>query len=314
MSQLIFLNGENVELEEANVSVLDRANLFGDGLYEVIRCYSGSLFELGTHVERLLDGAAALGVEHDWTRESLELAARRLQAETGIMEGEMYIQLSRGPAVRTHYFPDSQSSTVFITLSPVRPIPADARTAGTSVVTCPDMRHGWCHLKTVNLLSNCLAKEKAHRHGVWEGLMLRGLDRTALPGSVDEYCNAPGELETVSPSDEFAGWVTEGASANVFVVKGGRIATPPRDNILPGVTRRITLELANQAGYEVLERQVSAKELLVADEVFLTSTVGEIMPVVNIDGHSVGAGEPGPIAGRLAHMYAERVASVQLRG
>lgn len=314
MSQLIFLNGENVELEEANVSVLDRANLFGDGLYEVIRCYSGSLFELGTHVERLLDGAAALSVEHDWTRESLELAARRLQAETGIMEGEMYIQLSRGPAVRTHYFPDSQSPTVFITLSPVRPIPADARTAGTSVVTCPDMRHGWCHLKTVNLLSNCLAKEKAHRHGVWEGLMLRGLDRTALPGSVDEYCNAPGELETVSPGDEFAGWVTEGASANVFVVKDGRIATPPRDNILPGVTRRITLELANQAGYEVLERQVSAKELLVADEVFLTSTVGEIMPVVNIDGHSVGAGEPGPITGRLAHMYTERVASVQLRG
>jgi D-alanine transaminase len=318
MSQLVFLDGRIVEVDAANVSVLDRANLFGDGLYEVIRCYSGSLFELGTHVERLLAGAAALGVTHDWTQESLESGARRLQAETGIVEGEMYIQLSRGPAVRTHYFPDSQFPTVFITLSPVRPIPADARTAGTSVITRPDMRHGWCHLKTVNLLSNCLAKEKAHRHGVWEGLMLRGLDTMALPGSVEEYCDAPGELAAVSPGDEFAGWVTEGASANVFVVKDGRIATPPKQNILPGVTRRIALELANEAGYEVKQRRVSAKELLVADEVFLTSTVGEIMPVVNVDGHSVGEGEPGPITGKLAHMYTERVAScaasVQLRG
>jgi len=314
MSQLIVLNGQIVEVEEANVSVLDRANLFGDGLYEVIRCYTGGLFEHGTHVERLLDGAAALGITHDWTRESLESAARRLQAETGIMEGEMYIQLSRGPAVRSHYFPDSQSPTIFITLYPVRPIPPDACTAGTSVITCPDMRHGWCHLKTVNLLSNCLAKEKAHRHGVWEGLMLRGLDRTTLPGSVEEYCDAPGELSSVSPGDKFAGYVTEGASANVFVVKGGRIATPPRENILPGVTRRITLELANRAGYEVKERRVLAEELLVADEVFLTSTVGEIMPVVNIDGHLVGAGEPGPITRRLASMYTERVASAKLRG
>lgn len=311
LSQLIFVNGKFAKTEEANVSVLERANLFGDGLYEVVRCYSGHLFELDTHVERLFDGAKALGIPHDWTQESLESAARRLQAETGILEGEMYIQMSRGPAVRTHYFPDSPSPTLFITLSPVRPIPSDARTAGTSVITCPDVRHGWCHLKTVNLLSNCLAKEKAERHGAWEGLMLRGLNRSTLPRNVEEYCDAPGELESVSPGDEFAGWVTEGASANVFVVKDGRITTPPTDNILPGVTRRITLELAKLAGYEVREGRVAAGELLRADEVFLTSTIGEIMPVVNIDGHSVGAGKPGPITNRFAQMYTERVISAQ---
>jgi len=309
MSQLVVVDGDIVDVEEAHVSVLDRANLFGDGLYEVIRCYSGCLFELATHVSRILEGAKALGILHDWTSESVELAARRLQAETGIMEGEMYIQLSRGPAVRTHYFPKIQSPTMFITLSPVRPIPEGARTVGTSVITCPDMRHGWCHLKTVNLLSNCLAKEKAARHGVWEGLMLRGLDRSALPRTVEEYCDVPGELSGARPGDDVAGWVTEGASANLFVVKDRRIATPPACNILPGVTRRIALELAKWAGLDAEESPVAAKELLTADEVFLTSTIGEIMPVVNIDGHLVGAGEPGPITKRLAEMYTDRVAS-----
>ncbi|MEA4884169.1 MAG: aminotransferase class IV [Clostridia bacterium] len=318
MKDVALLNGEIVGMVDARVSILDRANLFGDGLYEVVRCYSGRLYKLDTHIRRLLAAARKLGIRHDHTHEQLTSWANRLADDSGVAEGEMYMQLSRGPAVRTHYFPDPASAqpTIFMTLRPVRPIPPEARTDGTAVITCPDMRHGWCHLKTLNLLANCLAKEKAHRHGAWEGLMLRGLGAAVqgcgpggvarAPLDVEDFCAGEGELAAASPGDDCPGWVSEGASANLFIVGEGAVATPPVVNILPGVTRGIALELAATAGFEACEKPVSARALLMAQEVFLTSTVGEIMPVVRVDGHSVGEGAPGPITRRLEQMYEER--------
>ncbi len=138
MSQLIVLNGQIVEVEEANVSVLDRANLFGDGLYEVIRCYTGGLFEHGTHVERLLDGAAALGITHDWTgsRWSRQPGDCRLRPESWKARCIFSCRGARrfGPTISL--IPSRRRSSLTL-YPPVRPIPPDACTAGTSVITCP---------------------------------------------------------------------------------------------------------------------------------------------------------------------------------
>ncbi|MCR4425954.1 MAG: aminotransferase class IV [Firmicutes bacterium] len=302
MAGVVFLNGDIVGIDEAKVSILDRANVFADGLYEVVRCYGGRLFELETHMKRLLAGASALAISHDFTLEWLIRGAERLARESGVLEGEMYIQLSRGPAVRTHYFPSSQSPVVFITLGPVRPIPAEARTSGTSVVTCPDIRWGWCHLKTVNLLANCLAKEKAHRLGMWEGIMVRGLGERP-PLDADSFCAQPGVLAFARRGDQVPGNISEGASANVFVVDRGEIVTPPKENILPGVTRALAIDLARGLGLRVTESPIATGDLLTADEMFLTSTIGEIMPVVQVDGQAIGDGRPGRITQRLADAY-----------
>lgn len=273
-----FLSGEFMPVSEARISIEDRGFQFGDGLFEVVRRYPDGLFELTRHLQRLSRSAEVLGFTLPYSGEQMAEFARELARRNDVADGELYIQATRGTAPRRHYFPEGVPPTVVMTLRPVRPISPEYRENGAPAITFPDIRWGWCHLKTINLLPNVLAKQAAHQAGVYEALFVRD-----------------GRL------------VTEGASSNVFLWDGQAWITPVVDNILPGVTREIAIELIRSLSLAVLEVPVPLEYLFGAREAFLTSTVSEIMPLVQVDGRVIGNGLPGRITRRLKELFSVRV-------
>ncbi|MBC7343779.1 MAG: D-amino acid aminotransferase [Clostridia bacterium] len=268
--RLVYLNGCMQELEEAKISVQDRGFLFGDGIYEVIWCWQGRLFRLEAHLERLEKSAEAIELELPLSRAELAEVARGLAGEahrSGLNPAQIYIQVTRGPAERNHAFPESPQPTVLAMVQAAHLAPPQYREQGVKVITTPDIRWRWCRVKSINLLPNVLAKEKAKRQGAYEAI----------------FC-------------EESGTVNEGSSTNIFLVKDGVIITPSLDNnILPGITRAAILEAVRAAGLAVEERRVYVDELYAADEVFLSGTLSEVMPVVVVDDRTVGSGQPGPL-------------------
>ncbi len=272
---IVFFNGEFVDKSQATVSVDDRGFLFGDGVYEVFRATDGALFAADRHLRRLANGLADLEFTRPAALDDAALlaAARRVLRDNGLTRGDalVYLQITRGaPGPRTHQFPPANTPpTVYVTASAFTP-PDDVRTRGASVVTTPDDRWAHCNVKSIQLLPNVLAKERAVRAGAFEAVFVRN------------------------------GRITEGASTNLFAVLGGTLRTHPADHhILPGITREILLEEAEQLGVAVVETAVTPKDLANAEEVFVTSTSADVMPVVRVDGRPVGGGEPGPVAQRL---------------
>jgi len=194
-----------------------------------------------------------------------------------VQDGELYVELTRGEAPRYHLFPSGTRPNLFMVLNPLRPIPEGARERGVRVCAYPDLRHGLCRWKTLNLLVNVLAKEEAKRTGTYEACFIRE-----------------------SGGRQF---VSEGASSSFFCAKAGKLVTPSLDNILPGATRAAVIELARAAGIEVEERPLPLAELESADEAFLVSTVSQVMPLLGIGSASIGGGEPGPLTRRLQAAY-----------
>jgi D-alanine transaminase len=278
----VYLNGEYVGRERAVVPVDDRGFLFGDGVYEVVRVANGQLFEAERHwrrLERSLDGLQIrrpAGLDGA----ALDAIALRLLEENRLGDSNalVYVQITRGAAVRTHHFPpEGTRPTVLVSAGPFAP-PDAVRARGAWVITCSDIRWARCDLKTVNLLPNALAKQRAVAAGADEALFVRD------------------------------GVVTEGASTNTFGVFDGEVRTYPATNhILPGVTRDVVLELAGELGIPVRLAPMFIDELPRADELFMTSTTNDVMPIVRVDGQPVGGGRPGPIAGRLHAALAERM-------
>ncbi len=272
---IIFFNGAFIEKAQATVSVDDRGFLFGDGVYEVFRATDGALFAADRHLRRLANGLAEVEISTPAALDDAALlaAARRVLHDNGLSRGDalVYLQITRGaPGPRTHQFPPANTPpTVYATANAFTP-PDDVRARGASVVTTPDERWGRCNVKSIQLLPNVLAKERAVRAGAFEAVFVRD------------------------------GRVTEGASTNLFAVLGGTLRTHPADHhILPGITREILLEEAEQLGVAVVESAVTPKDLANAEEVFVTSTSADVMPVVRVDGRPIGGGEPGPVAQRL---------------
>ena len=272
---IVFFNGEFVDKSQATVSVDDRGFLFGDGVYEVFRATDGALFAADRHLRRLANGLVELEIARAATLDDAALlaAARRVLQDNGLTRGDalVYLQITRGaPGPRTHQFPPASTPpTVYVTASAFTP-PDDVRTRGASVVTTPDERWGRCNVKSIQLLPNVIAKDRAVRAGAFEAVFVRN------------------------------GRITEGASTNLFAVLGGTLRTHPADHhILPGITREILLEEAEQLGVAVVETAVTPKDLANAEEVFVTSTSADVMPVVRVDGRPIGGGEPGPVAQRL---------------
>jgi len=281
----VYLNGEFLERSQATISVDDRGFLFGDGIYEVVRAVDGRLGAAELHWQRLARGLAGIHINRPagLTDGTLSELAARLLAENGLDGGDalVYLQITRGAAVRTHHFPPAATAaTVYAAATPFR-APDAIRARGATAITLPDIRWARCDLKTVNLLPNVLGKQQAVAAGADEAVFVRD------------------------------GVVTEGASTNVFAVFGDELRTYPATNyILPGVTRHVTLEAAAALGIAVREAPVLAEELAAADELFLTSTTNDVMPLVAVDGRPVGSGRPGPVAERLfaavrARLYAE---------
>ena len=278
MTDRVFLNGEVIPRSRATVSIDDRGFLFGDAVYEVIRAVGGRFVEVERHLERLARSLREVSLPAP--DQDLLAVATHLLHENGLEQQEalIYLQVSRGTAQRQHAFPPGRvAPTVLMTVTPFTPR-RELTERGVSAITQPDLRWSRCDIKSVNLLLNVLAAQKASEAGAFEAILLR--DRL----------------------------VTEATRSNVFAVIEGILRTHPTGPfILPGVTREVVLELAREAGVAVREDAVTAAELAGAAEVFVTGTTSDVMPVVAIDGRAVGSGGPGPVTRRLGGLLAQRI-------
>jgi D-alanine transaminase len=272
---LVYLNGEFLPASEARVSVDDRGFLFADGLYEVVRIYSGRPYEMNEHLGRMRSGLDSLRIDFDDMDGVREIALRLLKENDVRGDGVIYVQITRGAAPRKHHFPPPDTRpTVYIAARPYTPYPAESWEDGVGAITVPDTRWPRCDIKSISLLPNILANQAAQEAGVFEAILVRD------------------------------GVVTEGSHSNVWAVRDGRLLTYPASNyILSGITRARVFELADSLGIEAAEEPFRIEDVPALDEVFLSGTTTEIMPVVRIDGTDVVDGEPGPITRRLMDAF-----------
>ncbi|MCR4427970.1 MAG: D-amino-acid transaminase [Caldiserica bacterium] len=275
---LAWINGEFLPLEKARVSVEDRGFQFADGIYEVIRVYDGKPFTFREHLERLKTSAFLIGIDPRMIKADFQEIGMELISRSGIKDAELYIQITRGRAPRSHVFPKGIPPTVLISIRSVRPLPLDAEKNGISAITYPDIRWARCNIKSISLLANVLAKEEARNASAYEAIFIR------------------------------EGLITEGASSNIFLLHQGVLLTPPADwRILRGITRDILMALAIKEGIKVSQEELKKDLIYEAEEVFITSTAIEILPVVKVDGRVIGKGTPGSTFKLLHRRFKEYV-------
>lgn len=278
MPELAYLNGKIMPIEQAMVPVEDRGYQFGDAVYEYIASYNGKLFFLEQHLDRLERSMAELSFP-PLSREGLRQAIVDLFTRSGIARAGVYVQISRGVAPRNHPFSENIIPQVVMTVRPVMDKPSSVKEKGAAAITTPDLRWGRCDIKTVQLLANVMARQKAVAAGCAEAILVSA-----------------------------EGVVREATSSNVFIVKNNRLVTHPlTPAILPGITRNMLIEICREEKIAVDERFFGAAELFAADEVFLTGTVTEIFPIVKVDGKTIGGGAPGPMAARLLELLYRRI-------
>jgi D-alanine transaminase len=279
----VYLNGRIVPAESATVSINDRGLLFGDGIYEVTRSAGGEFVELPRHLRRLTRNLRELSIQVPEARltELVEASRTLIQENAPDGDGLVYWQITRGAAPRVHHFPPPGTvPTIFANVTSVT-LPHAIRARGAVAITTSDIRWARCDIKTVNLLPNTLAKQRAVEAGADEAIFVRD------------------------------GIVTEGASSNVFAMLGGELRTHPASQyILGGITRDMTLELAHELGLTVRTEAILLDDLYRADELLFTSTFNDVMPIVRVDGRAIGNGRPGPVAQQLYAAFLERIGAV----
>jgi D-alanine transaminase len=277
MPDLAYVNGTIMPIEEASVPIEDRGYQFGDGVYEFVASYEGRLFMLEDHLDRLERSMRELAFDPT-PRTAMEAAIRDLFERSGYPRAGIYIQISRGVAPRNHAITAGLPHQIVMTVRPVKELPEQIRKQGATAITVQDTRWGRCDIKTVQLLANSLAKQKA----------------------LDSGCH-----DAIFVSDQ--GIVREGTSSNLFIASGGRLSTHPLTNaILPGITRKAILNLCTETDIDVEEAFFETGALYDADEVFLTGTVTELLPIVRIDDRQISDGKVGPITRRLSGLLRER--------
>lgn len=278
---IVYLNGDYVRLGDAKISVLDRGFIFGDGIYDVVPAYNGKPFRMDGHLARLERSLASINIKVDLKRNDWEQLVENLIQRSGLSDCMVYIQVSRGVAKRDHAFPKNVQPTVFCMVTPfVRPSAA-VREQGYAAVSMPDIRWLRCEIKSVSLLGNVLAKQFAVDAGVDEVLQFRD------------------------------GYLSEGASCNIWVVKDGVLMAPPRNNlILEGIRYSLLEELAAAAGIPFDARPISQQEVDNADELMLSSATKEVLPITTYNGKPVGTGKPGKVYQALRAGYDTAIAAL----
>lgn len=272
----VYINGAYVSPEHASVSVFDRGLVFGDGVYEVIPVFGGRLFRLPQHLERLGRSLGAIRVANPHTAAQWEAILTRVVRETGGGDLSIYLQITRGVAARDHAFPMNIKPTIFAYAQPLGIASAELLQNGVAGVTLPDNRWLRCDIKATALLANVLLRQQAMEQGGVEAILVR------------------------------EGQVTEGAASNIFIVADGRLMTPPQGPfILPGITRDLVLELARTYSIACAETTFSEDQLLSAQEVWMTSSTREILPITQVNGRSIGTGRPDPLFTRMLGLYLE---------
>ncbi len=281
----VYLNGQFLAAADAKISALDRGFIFGDGVYEVWRVIEGKLFEHARHDRRLKRGLKALEIAYADTHvEALAGVAIRLLKENDLLlgEGTFYVEITRGAAPRTHAFPPAGTKPTVLAMVSRFEVPHAMREAGAKAITERDVRWLRCDVKTVQLLPNCMAKQKAQAAGALEAIFVRD------------------------------GIVTEGTHTSVLGVRKGTLITHPLGPlILPSVTRELVLEVARAQGVPVSEQPFTKQELFALDELFVSGTTTDVTPIVEVDSRRIGSGKPGPVskalsAGLQARLYEGR--------
>lgn len=270
----VFLNGEYLPADQAHVSVLDRGFLLGDGVYEVIPVYQGLPFCLNEHLQRLQRSLDGVRMANPYSIEQWsEIIARLVKDNEGENQA-VYLQVTRGVAPRDHVFPEGVEPTAFVMTNPIKPLPGWYKQDGIKAITVKDIRWAQCDIKAITLLPNSLLRQQAQDAGAQEAILIRD------------------------------GYMTEGSASNSYAVLDDVIYTAPKDEkVLPGITRDVVLELARSAGVSYREQAVSVEQLKQADEIWISSSTRELLPVTTLDDTPVGSGKPGPVWQQLDALY-----------
>ncbi|MEO5654939.1 MAG: D-amino acid aminotransferase [Nitrosospira sp.] len=271
---MIYLNGDFMPIEEARVPVLDRGFIFGDGVYEVIPAYSRKAFRLTEHLLRLQHSLDGIRLQNPHSASEWSSLLEQVIAGNEHDDQYLYLHVTRGVARRDHAFPKGVMPTVFIMSNPLLAPPEELLAAGVAAITANDNRWLRCDIKAISLLPNVLLRQMAVDAGAMETVLLR------------------------------EGFMTEGAASNIFVARNGILLAPPKNHLmLPGITYDVVLELAvaEKIPYEV--RAISEYEIRTAQEILLTSSTKEIMPITHLDGKPVGEGKPGAMFALLYRLY-----------
>jgi D-alanine transaminase len=271
---LVYLNGQLTPLSEAKIPVLDRGFIFGDGVYDVVPMYARKLFRPQQHVARLFRSLAAIGMPNPHDNNEWLALINKVAAAHPADDQLIYIQVTRGVAKRAHAFPAEATPTVFIMTNPLTPPSAEAIENGVACVSMEDRRWLRCDIKSISLLGNVLAAQHAVEHGAMESIQFRD------------------------------GFLTEGSSSNVWVVRNGVLIAPPKDTlILEGIRYGLLEELCAAQDIPFQMRRIARDEVFAADEVLLSSAGREVLAVATLDGARIGNGAPGPVFRTLYAAY-----------
>jgi D-alanine transaminase len=276
MSRIAYVGGQYLPHGAAGVHIEDRGYQFADGVYEVLAVVGGRLVDEAPHQERLARSLGELRIAAPMSQAALKIVMREVVRRNGVVDGIVYLQVTRGAAPREHAFPKAAKPVLVVTSRARRPPDPRLAENGIAVITIPDIRWQRCDIKSVALVANVLGKQRAREAGAYEAWQV---DRD--------------------------GFVTEGTSTNAWIVTAdGAVVTRRADSaILNGVTRLAIFDIIRREGRRLVERPFDVAEAKAAREAFLTSTTAELLAVVRIDGDNIGDGAPGPLSRRLREFY-----------
>lgn len=272
-----YINGKFTNLDELVLPIDERGHQFGDGVYEVIRVYNGTPFMLDEHLDRLINSSKAIKLPITQTVEDFKNLILEAVDKSQLTDCNVYMQITRGIVTRNHLFPTVPVS-ITMTVRPAKLISQTIREKGETAIFHEDERWANCYIKSLNLLPNILAKQTAFEAGCYEAILVRD------------------------------GYVTEASSSNVFIIKNGKVYTTPLSmHILPGITRMAVKQATKLLNIEFIDKKFTPEELLEADEVFVTSTTSEVLPIVKVDGKLIGTGKPGEVTKRIYQQFLELI-------